>query len=88
MKKTVFGVGTMMTGAVGMVGVMIKTGLGEYYSFARLDNLFLTMVGVGFMLALTDAYDIDYKPLFDKAKAFFKNKKSAKIKGENKDETN
>ncbi len=40
------------------------------------------------MLALTAAYDIDYKALFEKAKAFFKNKKSAKIKGENKDETN
>lgn len=76
MKKTVFGVGTMMTGAVGVVGVMIKTGLGEYYSFARLDNLFLTMVGVGFMLALTDAYNIDYSIPFRKFKEHFKNKKS------------
>lgn len=76
MKKTVFGVGTMMTGAVGMVGIMIKTGLGAYYSFTSLDNLFMTMIGVGFMLALTDAYNIDYSMPFKKLKEHFKNKKS------------
>lgn len=71
MKKTVFGVGTMMTGAIGMVGIMIKTGLGAYYSFTSLDNLFMTMIGVGFMLALTDAYNIDYCLLFKKLKEQF-----------------
>lgn len=72
MKKTVFGVGTMMTGAIGMVGIMIKTGLGAYYSFTRHDNLFMIMIGVGFMLALTAAYDIDYSVPLKKIKSIFK----------------
>ncbi len=88
MKKTIFGIGTMLSGAIVLAGIVIKRGLGDYYSYSRVEDAFMIMIGVGFMLALTAAYDIDYKALFDKANAFFKNKKSAKIKGENKNETN
>lgn len=35
-----------------------------------------TVFGVGFMLALTDAYNIDYSMPFRKFKEHFKNKKS------------
>lgn len=75
MKKTIFGVGTMIAGAIGMVGVMIKTALGAIYSFARLDDLFMVMIGVGFMLALTDAYNIDYSVPFRKLKELFEKEK-------------